>query len=291
MRHLSTYTTLLPIIAKSDTLSHTQTLTLKLSLLRDLRANAIPIFTLGKSFSDLERSVVNGLPWAISALRDDSAEMDASVLMSDDNYPSYVPSDLPHLVAMLTEHASWLRFLSAKKFIDWRRHRETRLALSSAQPAFGEGYVMARVDDHMEREERLARVRLVQWATDMRKTVRERMMAEQSEFERIEAQERVRWLVSRLNEAIQNQQEMSLVPVSPAMRRMSKSKRRARQHIEVDPLGLVWVKERWGTRVARSLVWIVEAGVVLGSGWVVWKYIVDSGIMDGWVFQHTVRAA
>lgn len=160
----------------------------------------------------------------------------------------------------------------------------------------GEGYAMARVDDHIEREERLARVRLVQWASDMRKTVREKMVAEQSEFEKVEAQERVRWLVSRLNEAIQNQQEMSLVPVhasSGNTRRMSRggSARRVRRNVEFDPLGLVWVKERWGPRVTRSLVWIVEAGVVLGSGWVVWKYIVDSGFMNGWVLQQTARAA
>src|SRR5436305_4111496 len=79
MRHLSTLTNILPIIAKSDFLSHTQTLTLKLSLLRDLKANQIPIFTFGKSFSELEKNVVQGIPWAISALRDDVAEMDASL--------------------------------------------------------------------------------------------------------------------------------------------------------------------------------------------------------------------
>ena len=74
MRHLSTLTNILPVIAKSDSLSHTQTLTLKVSLLRDLRANNIPIFTFGKSISELERNVVNGIPWAVSCLRDDAAE-------------------------------------------------------------------------------------------------------------------------------------------------------------------------------------------------------------------------
>lgn len=229
--------------------------------------------------------------------------MDASVLMSEESLTSYVASDLPLLVNMLNEHAPWLRFLSTKKFIEWRRQQESRIVSSSLSterivtPFLGgtEGYAMARVDDHIEREERLARVRLVQWASDMRKTVRQRMAAEQAEFERLESQERVRWLVTRLNEAIQNQQqEMSLVPVSSSTtRRYSRGsgKRVVRRNIEFDPLGLVWIKERWGPRLTRSLVWIVEAGVVLGSGWVVWKYIVDSGIMSGLVMQHTARAA
>src|SRR5271170_6897500 len=121
MRHLSTLTNILPVIAKSDSLSHTQTLTLKLSLLRDLRANSIPIFTFGKSISELERNVVNGIPWAVSCLRDDATEMDASLLMRDEIIESYVESDLPCITQMIQEHSSWLRYAATKKFLDWRR--------------------------------------------------------------------------------------------------------------------------------------------------------------------------
>ena len=154
---------------------------------------------------------------------------------------------------------------------------------------------MARVGDHIDREERLARVRLVQWAGDMRRTVRRRMTEEREAYERVEGQERVKWLVARLNEAISNEPETQLVPITQhTARRRSSAGRGGSRGAEVvrtrgvDPLGLVWVKEKWGARVTRGIVWIVEAGVVVGGGWVVWKYVVDSGL-SGWFMQQTGR--
>jgi hypothetical protein len=312
MRHLSTLTNIIPIIAKSDSLSHTQTLQLKLSLLRDLKANNIPIFTFGKSISELERNVVNGIPWAISCLRDDAGEMDASLLMREDTETLYVESDLPHVVKNISANSNWLRFSAIKKFLDWRRHTDHpdppanagtsgSVVLSNPAtgivtfPRVGEGYAMARVGDHIDREERLARVRLVQWAGDMRRTVRRRMTEEREAYERVEGQERVKWLVARLNEAISAEPETQLVPITQhTARRRSSAGARGSRSAEVvrtqrgDPLGLVWVKEKWGAKVTRGIVWIVEAGVVVGGGWVVWKYVVDSGL-SGWFMQQTGR--
>ena len=306
MRHLSTLTNIVPLITKSDTLSHTQTLQLKLSLLRDLRLNSIPIFTFGKSISELERNVVGGVPWAVSCLKDDAAEMDASLLMRDDPLESgYVESDLPKLVDMIVGNARWLRFSAVRKFLDWRnspsQHNNSAyidvspgmsiVALPAPpQSSIGEsGYAMARVGDHMDREERLARVRLVQWASDMRKTVTKKMQEERDEYIHLESQERIKWLVERLNEAVSNP-ETSLIPITSTSvtRRRSSASRglsHGRKYRRVDdPLGVVWMKEQWGPRVTRGIVWIVEAGVVLGSGWVVWKYVLDSGL-TGWFMQ------
>jgi hypothetical protein len=301
MRQLSTLTNVIPVIAKSDSLSHTQTLTLKLSLLRDLRANSIPIFTFGKSISELERNVVNGIPWAVSCLRDDTAEMDASLLMRDEVVESYVESDLSCVTHSIVENASWVRFAATKKFLEWRmKHIDSELSLTISPsqsamsiipiPSMADGYAMARVGDHIDREERLARVRLVQWAGDMRRTVRRKMQEEREEFERVEHQDRVKWLVTRLNEAITTQQESSLVPVTTTqLIRRSSTSRKRRQTLDRDPLGIVWIQELWGPRVSKSIVWIVEAGVVLGSGWVVWKYVVDSGL-SGWFLQNARTA-
>lgn len=288
MRHLSTLTNILPVIAKSDSLSHTQTLTLKLSLLRDLRANQIPIFTFGKSFSELERNVVNGIPYAVSCLRDDAAEMDASLLMREEITEQYVESDLPYLVSCLTQNTAWLRFAETKKFLEWRNRQfdspdPTTNALTLINPA--ESYAMARVGDHIDREERLARVRLVQWAGDMRRQIRKRMAEEEEEYKHIEAQDRIKWLVARLNEAIAVQENQTGTSLIPTHRRHSGTRRKHRVVVDRDPLGLVWVKERWGPRVQKSIVWIVEAGVVLGSGWVVWKYVVENGI-SGWFITN-----
>ena len=83
--------------------------------------------------------------------------------------------------------------------------------------------------------------------------------------------------------------ESSLVPVTTQLIRRSSTSRKRRQTLDRDPLGLVWVQERWGPRVSKSIVWIVEAGVVLGSGWVVWKYVVDSGL-SGWFLQNARTA-
>lgn len=259
---------------------------------------------------------MNGIPWAVSCLRDDAGEMDASLLMRDDGGDVYVESDLSYVVKGISENSAWLRFSAMKKFLEWRRNNDPHdsanvtnnggstsgsVVLSNPAtgivtfPRAGEGYAMARVGDHIDREERLARVRLVQWASDMRRTVRRRMTEEREMYERVEGQERVKWLVARLNEAISSEPETQLVPLTaPATRTARRSSGAGSRKGEVvrmrdgDPLGLVWVKEKWGTKVTRGIVWIVEAGVVVGGGWVVWKYVLDSGFA-GWFMQQTGR--
>ena len=221
--------------------------------------------------------------------------MDASLLMKDGPVEAYVESDLSYLTSAIMQNAAWLRFATAKRFLEWRNRGDQDVVSSSLSmsiiPLPTEGYAMARVGDHIDREERLARVRLAQWAGDMRRSIRRRMQDEREEFERVEHSDRIKWLVARLNEAISEQQEhqhqVETRLVSVSSRRTSFSKKR-RQVIDRDPLGLVWVQERWGPKVSKSIVWIVEAGVVLGSGWVVWKYVVDSGL-SGW-FMQNVRA-
>ena len=220
--------------------------------------------------------------------------MDASLLMRDDPpAETYVESDLPLLTTSLVENAHWLRYTATKKFLDWRAKKDDLGGQSLVQSTMSlislpsvEGYAMARVGDHMDREERLARVRLVQWAGDMRRGIRQKMANERMEFEQVEQQERVKWLLERLNEAIEKQHQ-----TTPATRalvpRTSRGLRRAGRvrGMERDPLGLVWWQERWGPRMQRSVMWLVEAGVLVGSGWVVWKYLVESGI-GGWIAQN-----
>lgn len=198
------------------------------------------------------------------------------------------------------ENAHWLRFAATKKFLAWRARREdggggglaqsTMSLVSLPWIAPGEGgvggYEMARVGDHMDREERLARVRLVQWAGDMRRGIRQKMNVERMEFEQLEHQERVKWLLERLNEAIDQQPPTNSAVARTALVSRGKGLRRRRMvGTERDPLGLVWWKERWGRRVQRGMVWFVEVGVVVGSGWVVWKYLVESGL-SGWITQN-----
>jgi hypothetical protein len=206
--------------------------------------------------------------------------------MRQDPEESYVESDLPHVIQKIQENTTWLRYNTTRKFLNWRcQHKPEQTTLST----ISEGFAMARVGDHIDREERLARIRLVQWASDMRRSVRRKMNQERESFEQIESAQRVKWLVERLHEAVN--QETALVTTTPSIH-TTLSRRgsiyRKRYSRDRDPLGLVWIKERWGPRVSKSIVWIVEAGVVFGSGWVVWRYVVDPGL-TGW-FVHTARA-
>ncbi|CCX12258.1 Similar to Septin-7; acc. no. Q6GLZ5 [Pyronema omphalodes CBS 100304] len=131
MRRLSPYTTILPIIAKSDTLTPPQIRTLKLQILSDLRSANIRPFLFGKTPAELLRTFSDNntdldgptAPFAISSLvSSDSDNMDASVLMSPDYIPPLVDTELSLLVEHLfnPDNVAWLKHLAAKKYMECR---------------------------------------------------------------------------------------------------------------------------------------------------------------------------
>lgn len=230
IRRLTPFTSVLPIIAKSDTLTPSQVSTLKLSILSELRAANIRPFLFGKTSSELMRAHLAGgdgeqmssphAPFAISsAVTEDMENMDASVLMSPEYLPPLMETELTQLVGEVfcPENITWLKHLTAKKFLKWRSKSSLPPTNSIPQPltpnmgslvlpSGPDSFALARVADHTQREERLAKVRLNRWAADLQRS----LLAERERFERLARGERAVWLTERLNEVVMDGQ---LVPL------------------------------------------------------------------------------
>ncbi|CAI9630715.1 unnamed protein product [Alternaria burnsii] len=147
MQRLSYFTNVVPVIAKSDTLSAQQVVALKTSILARLQTTAVRPFFFGKAMDDallavqglpVARTSSSGepseaaeypfttptYPYAVSSTSGpDNDNMDASLLMSPDYVQPLLPSELAALVNQVfdPESIAWLRYSAAKKFLAWRR--------------------------------------------------------------------------------------------------------------------------------------------------------------------------
>lgn len=151
MQRLSALTNVIPVIAKSDTLSAAELTAVKTSILARLQTSSVNPFFFGNGVDDallavqdlsLEQSLhtpsddqtslepkqfpflVPTLPYAVSStLGPDTDTMDASLLMSPDYVQPLLPSELAALVNRVfdPESIAWLRHSAAKKFLAWRR--------------------------------------------------------------------------------------------------------------------------------------------------------------------------
>lgn len=154
MQRLSMLTNVIPVIAKSDTVSASETIAIKTSILARLQNTSIRPFLFGKTLEDalldvqglssttsapnltppVEATttsesgqfpfVTSTYPYAISSTPGpDMDNMDASLLMSPDYVQPLLPSELTTLVSRVfdPESVAWLRHSAAKKFLAWRR--------------------------------------------------------------------------------------------------------------------------------------------------------------------------
>jgi hypothetical protein len=146
MQRLSALTNVIPVIAKSDTLSAQEAIALKTSILARLQTTPVKPFLFGRALDDAllavqSLSIVHPqvltstepeqypfttptCPYAISSTPGpDNETMDASLLMSPDYVQPLLPSELAALVNQVFEPDSiaWLRHAAAKKFLAWRR--------------------------------------------------------------------------------------------------------------------------------------------------------------------------
>lgn len=207
-------------------------------------------------------------PYAISsALGSDHDNMDASLLMSPDYVQPLIPTELSTLVEQVfsPDGTSWLRHSAAKKYLQWRTAEtpvskplelyspilggasslrnsytqggslQTPLASQILTPSLGAtgSFALARVADHTQREERLAQIRLANWAGELQKS----LANERARYEALARGERAVWLTERLNECVQ---DGTLVPVSSttAGRRSEKRVARGRKFSPADVAGL-----------------------------------------------------
>lgn len=289
MRRLSPYTCVLPVIAKADSLTAQQAQSLKLAILSELRSNNIRPFLFGKTAADIIRSDLPTAPFAISSLvTSDSENMDASVLMSPEYIPPLLDTELKHLVDAIfdPETLPWLKHATAKKYMAWRAAglanpsnstnslipiftgspvRRPATPVRHPSPALGspsDSYALARIADHTQREERLAKVRLSRWAHDLQKSLN----SEKERYERLARGERAIWLTERLNECVSDGQ---LIPISTLKKRGNQG-----QGLAVDardPFGLVKMNETIGHRVLVMFKVASLGGLVGVVGVWVWK--------------------
>lgn len=235
IRKLSELSNVIPIISKSDTLSPTQITTLKLHFHDQAREAGIKPFLFGASCLN-EDGLDSQPPYAVSSEKGpDTETMDASTLMSPDYVQPLIPSELNTLVNKIfdRDNLAWLRHSAAKKLLQQRSGLSSlppSIPLASAQPpptACGSGslssswhavsgslstssppsYAMARIADYTRNEERMAQVRLAQWATDLQRSLQN----ERDHYAELARGERAIWLTERLGECVV---DGSLVPLT-----------------------------------------------------------------------------
>ncbi|KAL4959874.1 uncharacterized protein BDV14DRAFT_193406 [Aspergillus stella-maris] len=212
---LSTWTNVIPVIAKSDLLTPEQISDLKSAYSERARASSLqPLHLFRDGSLDFDEP-----PFAVSSAKsNDDSIMDASTLMSPDYVQPLVASDLASLVQSLfdRETLAWLRHSAAKKLsqrqremISRRQHtvQDSALSFSSSSYGLAPSYAMARVSDYSRHEEKRAQIQLAKWASDLQQSLQN----ERERYAALARGERAVWLTERLGECVV---DGSLVPVT-----------------------------------------------------------------------------
>lgn len=266
LRLLSPLTNIVPILARADSFSSEEVVMRKQRLLSDIQLANIRPF----SFGDVSTYAVS------SATGSDLETMDASLLMSPDYVQPLIPTDLALLVrdVFCQDGTSWLRHSAARKYLQWRHdsqepetrglpHQlshpptETALGLVSTSPS---SYSLARIADHTQREERMAQIRLANWAAELQRSLER----ERAHYETLARNERAVWLTERLGECVQNG---TLVPRTSPQKHKTKPTRRLRPSKTAphqDPLGLLEVVAKFKRRGRIALEFLGSVGVLGG---------------------------
>ncbi|KAF3770233.1 hypothetical protein M406DRAFT_246793 [Cryphonectria parasitica EP155] len=283
---LAPLTNVIPLLAQSDTMTPEAVSQSKERIRRELQEANVRPFSFATSASG--GNVESASPYAISSLPgSDHDIMDASLLMSPDYVQPLKPSDLTNLVEQIFSEsgASWLRHAAAKKFLQWKNSENPSrpralyrpLSVPTGLPSASlvaagapRTYSLARIADHTQREERMAQIRLANWASDLQRS----LANEKARYEALAQGERAIWLTERLNECVQ---DGTLVAVKHQDRSSSRlrAKRLSRERRpdsvtmhHQDPLGLLEVASR-----LKNNGWIaleVLGGVSILGGVVFW---------------------
>ncbi|KAJ5775919.1 uncharacterized protein N7511_000930 [Penicillium nucicola] len=225
IRKLCELSNVIPVVSKSDTLSADQISTLKLRFHEQACEAGIKPFLFGDPPGELDGLESSQPPYAVSSEKTvDTETMDASTLMSPDYVQPLVPSELDALVQKMfdRDNLAWMRHSAAKKLIQ-RAGVCSVPAMPKAHPSptpsgadqapgptltsSSPSYAMARLADHTRNEERIAQVRLAQWATDLQRSLQN----ERDRYSSLARGERAVWLTERLSECVV---DGSLVPLS-----------------------------------------------------------------------------
>lgn len=229
-------------------------------------------------------------PYAVSSLPgSDHDIMEASVLMSPDYQQPLVASELARLTEqMFCENgASWLRHAAAQKYIQWKASasspRPRTLPRSLTAPAsphamnslvsLGLRAPQTGLIDAELQEERLARIRLSNWASRLQSSLRR----EQAQYESLLRGQRNSWLLEKLSEDIRDGR---IVAVRDTARRdiergvlelgekrtstLPSTRRTTSTELHQDPLGLVQVSANMRARSWEAVQMLGGVGILSG---------------------------
>lgn len=240
LRLLQPLTNVIPILSKADRMDSEELEATKDQIVSQLRQANIKPFRFDTYDRRTETSATASVYAVSSATGSDYETMDASLLMSSDYIEPLFPTDLLNLVERVfsVDGSAWLRHTSARKYLTWKaKHTASSVPPTSLTPssspfrgipralvpsphldlapidmirtgvltanavaATPTSYSLARLADHTQREERLAQVRLANWANELQRTI----MSERARYETLARNERAVWLTERLNECIQD---------------------------------------------------------------------------------------
>jgi len=143
LKRLADLTNIIPLIAHADNLSLEAIPFLKQKILSSLAFAHVRPFLFGETTTELFPSSIQSdlAPTPLYAVStspsSDLESMETSLLMTPDYNPDLAPSDLAHLTQRLfdPDTTAWLRHLSARKFLQWRREHFDRPTITAASTA------------------------------------------------------------------------------------------------------------------------------------------------------------
>ena len=293
LKQLAALTNVIPLLAHADMLSSEDLFQIKARINSELLEAGIRPFQFAATATESSDVVGASPPYAISsAPGSDHETMDASLLMSPDYVQPLIPSELEALVRQVfcENGSSWLRHSTARKYLQWRKSDNasrpqalyrplttpntisTSLVTSTPlTPPIGatSSYSLARIADHTLREERLAQVRLANWASELQRS----LANERARYEQLAHSERAIWLTEKLNECVQDGTLVAVGKRSPSTSPMREKIRRKlagdRMHSSKtirhqDPLGLLEVAADLKSRSWVALEVLGSLGVLGG---------------------------
>jgi hypothetical protein len=294
IQRLSELCNVIPLVAKSDLLSHEDVQQIKQSL--DLGATAIPRIPASMN-QDNEEKVTATAPYTVTSVNGpDLDTMDASLLMSPEYIQPLLPSELRLLVEQIFEldTVAYLRHISARKLVAWHASHprlttipspslpsvhnstlasplQTSLSNSGLLIPIGSemslntsnSWALAKVADHSQREERIAQVRLSKWASELQLS----LQRERERYERLARTERAVWLVERMGEEVRDG-KVNLPDTQQAL--VHKGAKSSMGYGDIpnyqmhDPLGILRWQDSMRTRGWIALQVVGSFGVVGG---------------------------
>lgn len=304
LQRLAALTNIVPLIAKSDTLSPEETEALRRSIFEKLQHADIRPFAF-----DGEAAIATHPYTVCAAPSDDNDNMDASMLMSPQYVRPLIPSELANLVQQVfdQDNIACMRHLAARKLV--RAQGSKALTIPSLFPrptpspahsrplasvtsttyspttsqaivSYSNGmspYAQSRIADHTQQEEKLAQIRLARWAGELQRSLQN----ERARYEAISRGERAVWLTEKIGECID---DGSLVPTQDSSLAARTEKGLEATKLELprlsghrglldpgDPLGLL----RWNEVMKRK-------------GWIAFQVVGSVGILGAmavWVWR------